>query len=154
MNYQNWLFWKDKSLKNMTKTEWESLCCRCGICCLNRIYDRAKGKVQFTRIACKHLDPSICNCMIYYRRFEIDDNCSKMTPDGLEALHWLPSTCGYRTVLEGRDFNWWHPLVSGDPETVHRAGISVRNTDIISESDIIAGDLLKSVFVNPFKNLY
>jgi uncharacterized cysteine cluster protein YcgN (CxxCxxCC family) len=91
--------------------------------------------------------------MIYYRRFEIDDTCSKMTPDGLEALHWLPSTCGYRTVLEGRDLDWWHPLISGDPETVHRAGISVRNTDIISESDIIAGDLLKSVLVNPFKNI-
>ena len=153
MIHQNRPFWKAKSLKNMTKSEWESLCCRCGICCLNRIYNRAKDKVQFTRIACKHLDPISCHCMIYHHRFEIDDNCSKMTPDGLKALHWLPRTCGYRTVLEGRDLDWWHPLISGDPETVHRAGISVRNKHIISESDIIAGDLLRSVLVKTFKNL-
>lgn len=140
-----------KTLKKITTNEWESICCRCGICCLNRIYDHDRGKVRFSRIACRHLDLYSCNCMIYHHRFDIDNDCGKMTPEGLVRLHWLPSTCGYRTVLEGRSFDWWHPLVSGDPQTVHRAGISIRNAGIISESDIIAGDLLKSVFLDPFK---
>ena len=134
----------------MTETEWESLCCRCGICCLNRIHDKDNGKVQFTRIACKHLDPDSCQWVVYHHRFEIDDECNRITLDKLKSLSWLPATCGYRTVLEGRDLEWWHPLNSDDPETVHKAGISVRNTDIISESDIIAGDLLKSCFIKPF----
>ena len=146
----NTIFWKEKSLQNMTETEWESLCCRCGICCLNRIHDRNKGKVQFSRIACKHLDPRSCSCTVYHNRFEIAHDCNRITPYKLKELSWLPRTCGYRTIFEGRNFEWWHPLVSGVSETVHQAGVSIRNADIISEQDIIAGDLLKSIFIKPF----
>jgi len=75
-----------------------------------------------------------------------------MTPDNVMDFKWLPKTCSYRTVAEGRDFEWWHPLVSGDPDTVHQAGISIKDK-AISEDDMIAGDLLKYLIVRPTKKI-
>ena len=136
-------FWKAKSLHEMSKKEWESLCCRCGICCLNRYHDRKSCKVYFTRIVCRFLDTDTCNCSIYENRFQISsDDCEKITPDNILKLRWLPTTCGYRTVAEGRDLEWWHPLISGDFNTVNQAGISILAHDIVSENDMVVVDLL------------
>jgi hypothetical protein len=131
------------SLHGMADQDWEALCCRCGICCLHRFRDQKTGKVRFTAIACRHLNPETCRCTVYEHRFETERDCNKVTPENVLELNWLPKTCGYRTVAEGRDLEWWHPLVSGDPETVHEAGISLRNKGVISEQDVIAGDILR-----------
>ena len=136
-------FWKTKPLNEFSVPEWESLCTGCGICCLHRFRDQKSGKVRFTTIACRHLDPATGRCAVYEHRFDVESDCIRVTPENLPELIWLPKTCGYRTVAEGRELEWWHPLVSGDPDTVHEAGISIRNKEIISEQNVIAGDILR-----------
>jgi uncharacterized protein len=133
-------FWKEKPLEAMTDPEWESLCCGCGICCLNRLHNRSTGKVYYTTISCRYLDLHRCRCTVYAKPFYTIPECEKMTPKIIRKLRWLPKTCGYRSVAEGRGLAWWHPLVSGDPDTVHQAGISVRNK-VISETAIKPNEL-------------
>lgn len=144
-------FWRTKTLHQMTDTEWESLCCRCGICCLHRLRSPTTGKINFTSIACKYLDIRTCQCRIYKDRFQLDPECEKITPDNVLKLRWLPKTCGYRTIAEGRDLECWHPLVSGKRHTVHRAGISLKDKEIVSENDLIVGDLLGYLIKGPLK---
>jgi len=141
-------FWKIKSLHQMTETEWESLCARCGICCLNRFKDAKTGKVHYTRIACRFLDLEACTCRVYGKPFFSVPECEKMTPETIVKLKWLPFTCGYRCVAEGRELAWWHPLISGDPNTVHRAGVSVRDK-VISEVSIPLGELERFIIKQP-----
>jgi uncharacterized cysteine cluster protein YcgN (CxxCxxCC family) len=136
-------YWKTRTLLEMTEREWESLCCRCGICCLHRLRDGKSGKLYFTTIACRNLDLKTCLCKIYQNRFQIERECKKITPQNVLKLRWLPKTCGYRTVAKGKDLEWWHPLISGSSDTVHQASLSIRNKSIISEADIVAGDVLK-----------
>lgn len=126
-------FWRRKRLSEMTAREWESLCDGCGRCCLNKLEDWDTGEIHWTVVACRLLDAGTCRCTDYANRRERVPDCLKLTPEGLGNLGWLPPTCGYRLVAEGRDLRWWHPLVSGDPETVHRAGISVRGRTISEE---------------------
>ena len=125
-------FWTTKPLSQMTREEWESLCDGCGRCCLHKLRDDATEALSFTRVACKLLDLHNCNCTDYVRRQEKVPDCVALTPDALDDIDWLPPTCAYRRVQEGRGLAWWHPLVSGDPETVHQAGISVRDR-VVSE---------------------
>jgi uncharacterized cysteine cluster protein YcgN (CxxCxxCC family) len=119
-------FWKVKPLGAMTRAEWESLCDGCGRCCLHKLRDEDTDKVAFTEVACRLLDTQSCRCGDYASRRSRVPDCVKLTPQKLAGIDWLPPTCAYRLLAEGRDLAWWHPLVSGDPETVHRAGISVR----------------------------
>ncbi len=123
-------FWKTLRLEEMSQTQWESLCDGCGLCCLNKLEDEDTGEVVFTRSACKYLDIGACRCTDYGNRQENVPDCVALTPDRLRRLHWLPETCGYRLVAEGHDLAWWHPLISGDPESVHQAGISARGRAI------------------------
>ena len=125
-------FWTTKRLSQMTPEEWESLCDGCGRCCLHKLRDDATDALSFTRVACKLLDLHDCNCTDYARRQEKVPDCVALTPDALDDIDWLPPTCAYRRVQEGRGLAWWHPLVSGDPDTVHQAGISVRDR-VVSE---------------------
>jgi len=126
-------FWRRKTLAELTLAEWESLCDGCGRCCLNKLEDLDTGRVYYTDVGCRLLDATTCRCKDYENRSEQIDDCVRLSPDNVADLKWLPPTCGYRLVAQGRDLYWWHPLVSGDPNTVHAAGISVRGRVAISE---------------------
>ncbi len=119
-------YWRTKTLEEMTREEWESLCDGCARCCLIKLEDEETGEIAYTDIACRLLDTGTCRCTRYRQRLRLVPECVDLTPEQVRSLDWLPSTCAYRLVAEGRDLAWWHPLVSGDPETVHKAGISVR----------------------------
>lgn len=123
-------FWKTKRLDEMSKAEWESLCDGCGRCCLHKLVfdDGTKaGRLSHTNVACRLLDLHECRCTHYETRRRHVPDCVSLTPAALADINWLPPSCAYRRLAEGRDLLWWHPLVSGDPESVHTAGISVRD---------------------------
>ena len=123
----------------MSKSEWESLCDGCGRCCLNKLEYADTGEIAWTDIACRLFDDGTCRCVDYPNRSRIVPDCETLTPVKVRTLSWLPNTCAYRLVAEGHDLYWWHPLVSGDPETVHLAGISARHRTR-SEDDIAVED--------------
>jgi uncharacterized cysteine cluster protein YcgN (CxxCxxCC family) len=131
-------FWKTRRLAEMTPEEWESLCDGCGKCCLHKLEDVDTGEVSYTNVACRQLDLGSCRCSHYGERERLVPDCLVLTAETVQEMDWLPETCAYRLVAAGKDLAWWHPLVSGDPETVHQAGISVRGR-VISERR--AGDL-------------
>ena len=132
-------FWKTKSLAEMTDSEWESLCDGCGRCCLVKLEDEDTAKIHFTDIGCRLLDGQTCRCRDYANRTARVDDCVRLTPENLGSLNWLPPTCAYRLVGNGGDLYWWHPLVSGDPESVHAAGISV-HARVVADEDAIPED--------------
>jgi len=128
-------FWESKSLEEMSPGEWESLCDGCGKCCMVKIRG-SDGRVKYTDIPCPMLDHDTIRCRSYELRSEVVSNCVTLTPQIVREADWLPETCAYRMVDEGRDLEWWHPLVSGSADTVHQAGISVRgNTSGASMRD-------------------
>ncbi len=128
-------FWKRKTLSEMSGAEWESLCDGCGRCCLNKLEDVDTGEIAWTDVACRLLDGESCRCRNYRRRQKLVSDCVQLTPETVADLNWLPPTCAYRLVGEGRGLYWWHYLVSGDRDTVHQAGISVRGRTI-SEAEV------------------
>ncbi len=119
-------FWQRKTLDDMTPTEWESLCDGCGRCCLLKLEDEDTAEIHLTRLSCKLLDVGNCRCKDYAKRHDQVPDCVAINPTKVRELSWLPATCGYRLIEAGEPLQWWHPLVSGSPETVHQAGISVR----------------------------
>lgn len=118
-------FWEKKTLSQMTTAEWEALCDHCGKCCLHKIEDIESGDVFFTDVACRLLDIETCQCRDYDHRSARVPDCVPLTPALVGKIHWLPESCAYRRLAEGRTLAWWHPLVSGDPDTVRVAGVSV-----------------------------
>ena len=124
-------FWETVPLARMSRAEWEALCDGCGKCCLNKLEDEDTGEVALTRVACRLLDGESCQCAQYPIRHQFVPECIVLTPKTIrDNLYWLPQTCAYRLMHEGRPLYDWHPLVSGDPESVHRAGVSVRGMTI------------------------
>lgn len=126
-------FWETKRLEQMTAEEWERLCDGCGRCCLVRFEDEETGEIVPTRVACKLFNDDTCRCANYARRKRYVPDCIKLTPWNIEDLKWMPPSCAYRRLHEGRGLPAWHPLRTGDPDSVHREGISMRGRTI-SES--------------------
>ena len=129
-------FWKAKTLEEMSTSEWESLCDGCGRCCLVKLEDEDTGEIHFTDIGCKLLDAKTCRCLDYKRRARRVPDCVKLTPAVVRTLSWLPDTCAYRVVAEGKDLPDWHPLVSGSAASVHEANVSVRGRVVAGEDDL------------------
>ena len=126
-------FWKVLKLDEMSREQWESLCDGCARCCLNKLEDWETGEIHWTNIACSLLDCDTCRCRDYHNRLAKIADCVQLTPEKISQISWLPPTCAYRLLEEGQDLRWWHPLVSGDPATVRKAGISVRGRTVPEE---------------------
>lgn len=122
----------------MSEAQWESLCDGCGKCCLEKLEDADTGEIAYTEVACQLLDVHSCQCANYAQRTRFVPDCIKLTAGNVTTLAWMPSTCAYRLLAEGRDLPSWHPLRSGTRESVHRAGASVRGRAL---NAVQAGDL-------------
>jgi uncharacterized cysteine cluster protein YcgN (CxxCxxCC family) len=134
-------FWKHHALEDLRRDEWEALCDGCGKCCLVKLEDEDTGRVAYTNIACRLLDRGTCRCGNYPLRRQLVKGCVVLDRDNIDAtLPWMPRTCAYRLVHEGRDLEPWHPLISGDPESVHRAGVSLIGR-MVAEYDVDEDDL-------------
>ena len=129
-------FWKSKPLEDLSHDEWESLCDGCARCCLVKLEDMETGENHYTDAVCHLLDQGTCQCTDYPNRSTRVPTCVGVTMESLPKIaNWMPTTCAYRLLWEGDELRWWHPLVSGDAETVHLAGISVRGR-VVSETKI------------------
>lgn len=131
-------FWETRSLAEMTRVEWESLCDGCGKCCVHKLEDEDTGAIHLTNVACRLLDTQTAQCSNYRNRRAFVPDCVRLTPAKLATIAWLPDSCAYRLIDEGKPLPRWHHLVCGDREEIHRAGQSVRGRTV-SETD--AGDL-------------
>ena len=133
------VFWEQKTLAEMNEEEWESLCDGCGRCCLIKLEDEDTGEIYHSDVRCKLLDTNSCQCVDYKNRKNKVPDCIKLTTQNVREISWIPTSCAYRRLAEGRGLAWWHPLVSGNPETVVRAGISVRGRTV-NEPDVDPAD--------------
>ena len=133
-------FWKTKKLEQLSPEEWESLCDGCAKCCLIKFEDEDTGRIYHTNVVCEFLDIYHCQCTHYEDRSTVMPTCLTLTPDLIPSLGWMPETCAYRLLSEGKELPTWHPLVSGNPNSVHKSGISVRGK-VVSARDVDEDDL-------------
>ncbi len=133
-------FWRRKRLEEMTPEEWESLCDHCGRCCLVKLEDEDTGEIHYTTAICALYDCANGGCVAYAERQRKMPDCVRLTPEAVRTLSWLPSTCAYRLLAEGRDLPPWHPLLSGTPDSVVEAGVSVLGK-VVSERDVALVEL-------------
>lgn len=129
-------FWQSKTLDEMSDAEWESLCDGCGQCCLHKLMDEDTDEIYFTNVACRQLNIKTCQCRNYERRFEFEPDYIKLTRENLPTFEWLPMTCAYRLLAEGKDLPAWHPLLTGSKAAMHGERISVRHI-AVKESEVI-----------------
>lgn len=137
-------FWKRKSLAEMSRDEWESLCDGCALCCLQKLEDEETGGVYFTDIACRLLDLKTCRCTDYAERANQVESCLVLSADDPEAFRWLPASCAYRLLAEGEDLPGWHPLVTGTAASVHESGTSVMGK-VVSENKMTQWSVLRKL---------
>lgn len=142
-------FWRTKRLEEMSGPEWESLCDGCGRCCLVKLEDEDTGTIHYTDVGCTLLDGGTCRCRDYEARQARVPDCVRLTPEAVRRIRWLPPTCAYRLLTDGKDLPDWHPLVTGDPDSVHRAGVSIRNRLAGPEEDFAVDDLQDHVVTWP-----
>lgn len=133
-------FWETVPLKKMTRDEWEALCDGCGKCCMNKLEDEDTGEVALTRVACRLFDDTTCQCAQYPIRHQFVPECIVLKPANMDTnLYWMPETCAYKLLWQGKRLFPWHPLISGTPESVHAAGVSMQQRTVaefeVSEDD-------------------
>lgn len=133
-------FWETKSLAEMSSAEWEALCDGCGRCCIYVLHNEETGDVFETDVACRLFDPKARRCTSYANRAALVSDCVTLTSGNVEALSWMPKTCAYRRLANDRGLPRWHPLITGDRQSVVRAGIAV-SPDLVSEGDVDDDDL-------------
>jgi uncharacterized cysteine cluster protein YcgN (CxxCxxCC family) len=138
-------FWTTRTLDQMSRAEWESLCDGCGRCCLIKLEDEDSGEIHATDVGCKLFDAASCRCKDYPNRARKVPDCVTLTPQAARDLRWLPPTCAYRLLAAGEDLPWWHPLVSGDPQTVIDAGVSVKGRVFASEDEVLVENLMDRI---------
>ena len=126
-------WWHDKSLAELSESQWEALCDGCAKCCLHKLEDEDSGEVFYTKVHCRFLDDQACRCTDYKNRLSLVPNCLELRSADWKELNWLPSTCAYRLRAQDQALPQWHPLVSGSRESVHRAGASIRGRVISDE---------------------
>lgn len=127
-------YWEKETLAEMNQEEWEALCDGCARCCLFKLQDEETGEILYTNVVCKLLDVYRCRCTNYPERSRLVPTCLVLDPDLVGRLAWMPKTCAYRLLAEGKPLPEWHPLVTGDRESTHKAGMSVRYR-VIEEKD-------------------
>lgn len=132
-------FWEEKRLEEMSAVEWEALCDGCGRCCLIKLEDEDTGEIMTSDVHCRLLDGDTCRCTDYPNRKSKVPDCIKLDIHNVGEIAWIPTTCAYRRIAEGKGLSWWHPLVSGDAETVVQAGISVSGRTM-AEDDVPEGE--------------
>ena len=137
-------FWEHKTLAEVDDRQWEALCDGCGRCCLIKLEDADTGEIHYTDVVCRHLDMHACRCTCYAARTRVVPDCVQVRPNNLDELGWMPETCAYRLLHEGKPLPSWHPLITGDPGSVHAAGISVRGR-CISEAHVHREDVVERV---------
>ncbi|MCP5046885.1 MAG: YcgN family cysteine cluster protein [bacterium] len=133
-------FWKKKPLSGMTREEWESLCDGCAKCCLFKFENQEQKEVEYTNVSCRLLDTATCTCTSYWNRSSRVPSCMTLTPKRVEDFYWLPKSCAYRLIEEGKDLPSWHHLVCGDKEMIHTMGFSVKSK-VIPEEYVHPDDL-------------
>ncbi len=126
-------FWQSKSLSEMNKKEWESLCDGCAKCCLHKLEDQDSGEVAYTRVVCRYLQQQQCRCTVYTQRKQFVPTCVHLSPSDVPQLPWMPSTCAYRLLHEGKDLPPWHPLVTGDRKAMESGDHSITGKVISAE---------------------
>lgn len=134
-------YWERLTLEEMNPAQWEALCDGCGLCCLHKLEDDDTGEVYFTRVACRYLNCNTCECTVYDKRRQWAPQCVKLTPKMAREAAWLPNTCAYRRLAEGKKLSTWHPLVSGDRNLLPFSGMSARNRcipeDALAETPLV-----------------
>ena len=142
-------FYKTKTLEQMTPEEWESLCDGCGLCCLQKLEDEDTGEIFVTAVGCRLLDAKTCQCSDYQNRKSIVPDCLYLDIEMVRSVRWLPETCAYKLVDEGKDLPSWHHLVSHNRESVHEALISARDKIFVHEDDLISDEDYLDYIIGP-----
>lgn len=136
-------------LERLTRSQWEKLCDGCGRCCLVKLEDEDTGAIHHTNVGCDLLDPATGRCRDYAKRKVKVPDCVRLSVSALKSIAWLPPTCAYRLRADGKDLPDWHPLLTGDPDSVHRAGVSVRGRVAASETEVETEDLPQFIVLWP-----
>ena len=139
------MFWEKKKLKDMTLSEWESLCDKCGKCCVIKLEDFDTKDIYYTNVSCKLLCEKSASCKDYKNRKSVVSDCIILSPDNLKDLKWMPETCAYKLLNEGKNLPYWHPLLSGNDKEIVNSGKSVQNR-VTNENEIKIKDLPDYIF--------